>query len=230
MPLPFLLSVPHAGQQVPPEVQNLCILRKEDIIDDMDKGAGEIYLPLKKDVAALVQTGVARAIVDMNRGEDDRSKDGIIKSHTCWDVPVYSESLPKEIVNLLIKRYYRPYHENLSRFSQRGIMLGIDCHTMAEFGPPVGPDPGAKRPRICLSNGEGTCPAEWIEFLADCLEETIGSKVKINKPFKGGYIIKLHARELPWVQLELSREIFFSNEEKKDRLLRALKAWCKRIS
>jgi N-formylglutamate amidohydrolase len=43
----------------------------------------------------------------------------------------------------LIEKYHRPYHQKLTRFAEQAI-LGVDCHTMAEKGPPVGPDSGLR--------------------------------------------------------------------------------------
>jgi formiminoglutamase len=221
MKLPLLLSVPHAGLMIPAEVEDICILSEEDVIKDGDQGAAEIYLPLRSSVASMVTTDIARAIIDMNRAEDDRRKDGIIKTHTCWDLPIYKRPPSEKVVQSMIERYHRPYHIELSELSA-GVRLGIDCHTMAATGPPVGPDPGAERPSICLSNGAGTCPQEWIESLAACLEKAFRTKVSINHPFKGGYIIRSHAEELPWLQLEFSRAQFVSNEEKRQHLFEAL--------
>ena len=226
MKLPVLISVPHAGLEIPPEVKDLCILGKQDIIKDGDEGAAEIYLPLKTHVYALVTTDVARAIIDMNRSEDDRRKDGIIKTHTCWNVAVYRRFPSEESIKRLIFKYYRPYHSDLSRLV-RGTRLGVDCHTMAAEGPPVGPDPGVRRPRICLSNGDGTCPGEWMTSLSACFKKAFKTEIAINQPFKGGHIIRSHAKELPWIQLEISREDFLSNEGKSDAVLQALVEWCK---
>ena len=53
MTLPFLLSVPHAGLTIPSEVEDICLLNQQDIIEDGDSGAAEIYLPLQRHVAAL---------------------------------------------------------------------------------------------------------------------------------------------------------------------------------
>jgi len=41
-----------------------------------------------------------------------------------------------------------------------GVMLGIDCHTMAAKGPPIGPDPGKERPLVCLSNARRDLPSK----------------------------------------------------------------------
>jgi N-formylglutamate amidohydrolase len=225
MTLPLLLSVPHAGLLVPHEVKELVILTEQEIVEDGDEGAAEIYWPLEKEVAAFVTTKVARAIVDLNRAEDDRRQDGIIKTHTCWDVPVYRDFPSEDLIEILLDKYYRPYHAKLGKIPE-GIKLGVDCHTMAAEGPPVGPDPGATRPAICLSNADGTCPQEWLESLAECFSNAFEAEASINHPFKGGYIIRAHAKVLPWVQLELSRAPFLTSPEKSERFLESLRQWC----
>jgi formiminoglutamase len=224
--LPFLISVPHAGLQVPFEVASRCVLQQKDIIQDGDEGAAEIYLPLESKVAVLVTTDIARAIVDMNREETDRRKDGIVKTHTCWDIPVYKEPLSEEIIEDLLKNYYRPYHRDLTRLS-KDVIMGIDCHTMAAVAPPVSPDPGKKRPRVCISNADGTCPEKWLHSLATCFEAEFQTDVSINDPFKGGHIIRAHSKEMPWIQLELSRESYLPLEEKSELVFQSIKNWYK---
>jgi N-formylglutamate amidohydrolase len=228
MTLPLLLSVPHAGLVVPGEVKELCLLGKNDIFKDGDEGAAEIYLPLENQVAALVTTDIARAIIDMNRAEDDRRKDGVVKTHTCWDVPIYSEPLSHELAETLLARYYRPYHQELDCLAEN-VIAGIDCHTMAAFGPPVGPDPGMERPVVCLSNGDGTCPDTWLASLAETMAENLKAPVAMNTPFAGGYIIRHHAAKIPWIQMELSRAPLLSNSEKRQLILGSLKTWLKRL-
>jgi formiminoglutamase len=211
---------------VPPEAVPYCILTEREIAEDGDEGAAEIYA-LASEVEAFVTSDVARAIIDLNRAEDDRRRDGVVKTHTCWDVPVYREFPPETVIEQLLARYYRPYHVALQQRAAGGrIRLGIDCHTMAAVGPPIGPGPGIERPAVCLSNADGTCPREWIESLADCFRRAFEREATINDPFKGGFIIRSHAADLPWVQLELSRAKFLSNPEKRSRVLKALRDWC----
>jgi formiminoglutamase len=228
MKLPILLSVPHAGWKIPIEVQDICILTRKDVLDDGDVGAAEIYNPLKKEVEAFVTTDIARAIVDINRAENDFWKDGVIKTHTCWDVPVYRTYPSADTITKLITKYHRPYHDKLSNFAKI-VKIGIDCHTMAAVAPPVSPDSGKERPPVCFSNAESSCPQEWIEFLAQCLSQFLGLPVSVNNPFKGGYIIRSHANEIPWIQLEFSRAPFSSNRQKSSRLLDALKKWVAQV-
>ncbi len=226
MRLPILLSVPHAGLEVPPAVAAACVLTPEQIERDGDEGARRIYA-LESDVAAFVTTGVARAIVDMNRPETDRRRDGVIKTHTCWDEPIWSAYPSEDLIGLILDRYWRPYHRALTGRAAAAA-LGVDCHTMAAVAPPTGPDPGGERPAICLSNADGTCPQAWFLGLVHCLEEAFGLPVARNTPFQGGHIIRAHACEIPWVQLELSRASFLDLEEKRTRVIAALEAWCRR--
>lgn len=225
MKLPLLISVPHAGLRVPFEAEPYCVLTEEEIAEDGDEGAAEIYA-IEDEAEVFATNDIARAIVDLNRTEDDRRKDGVVKTHTCWDVPVYREFPPEDVIETLLSLYYHPYHVKLGELSGSGVMLGVDCHTMAAVGPPVGPDEGNERPVICLSNAGVTCPEDWLKSMAECLEEAFGLPVSLNHPFKGGHIIRSHAGELPWVQLELSRAPFMEFAEKRECVLKALRAWC----
>lgn len=227
--LPLLLSVPHAGLEVPEIAREYCILTPEEIAADGDVGAREIYA-LGDEVARFHTTEVARAIVDLNREPDDRSKDGVVKTHTCWGAPVYDPFPPEEIIAQLLRKRHAPYHEALSKEAEDAnrYVLAIDCHTMAAEGPPVGPDEGKARPYVCLSNREGkTCPMAWLEGLGKCFADRLGEdQVALNDPFKGGYITRRHGQEMPWVQLELSRAPFMSDGEKRALVLECLGEWC----
>ena len=189
MTLPLLLSVPHAGTGVPSRLAENCLLSEAQIVRDGDEFAAEIYAPLESGVRYMVRTDVARAVLDMNRAED-----------TQW----------------LIETYHRPYHRRLSELARdRGLLLAIDCHTMAEYGPPVGPDPASKRPQACLGNVNGnSCPDEWTTILQRALQKHFPGEVTVNRPFSGGYITRFHGAEMPWIQLELSRGTFASSGEK----------------
>lgn len=223
--LPLLLSVPHAGLSVPGELAGGCLLTAREIAEDGDGGAREIYA-LEAEVAAFVTTDVARAVLDVNRAPDDRRADGVVKTHTCWDVPIWRQPLSDEMVEWLFATHYRPYHATLSRAAGARVVLGVDCHTMAEVGPPIGPDHGVRRPAGCVSNADGTCPAAWVETLARLLAQGLAGEVRINDPFRGGYIARHHARELPWVQIELSRAPSMSLAAKRAAVLAALRGWC----
>jgi len=223
--LPLLISVPHAGVEVPPELEGRVKLNERDIKMDGDEGASEVY-DLENEVEALVTTEIARCFVDLDRREDERGEDGVVKTVTCYGTPIYTEPLPESLIETLLDRYYRPIHDELSRIAASGrIKLGVDCHTMAEWGPPIGPDPRLERPPICLGN-DGTCPDHLFNTLRECFEHAFSEfYVAHNLPFTGEHIACRHAEEIPWVQLEICRVPFLSNAEKRERVLQAFTDW-----
>lgn len=227
MRLPLYISIPHAGTHVPSELRDLSILRREDILADYDAGAETIYSPLQEHAGGFSTTDIARSLLDLNRAPDNIGGDGVIKDYTSWNVRVFNHFPDPELIRTLLARYFFPYHEKLTRAAGSGtIKLGLDCHTMSDVGPPAGPDPGRKRPMVCLSNGDGTCPAEWLSILASCFASVFKEDVAINTPFRGGYITRSHAAEMPWIQLEISRTEIYPDAFKRDCVLEGLQSFC----
>ncbi|MDH5638154.1 MAG: N-formylglutamate amidohydrolase, partial [Nitrospinota bacterium] len=213
---------------VPPEVADYNLLTEKEIAEDGDEEAAAIY-DLEGLVEAYVTTDVGRAFVDMNRAVDDRRKDGVVKTHTCWDVPVFNRPLPESLVEELLAKYHTPYHASLEALCPQ-FRLCLDCHTMATVGPSIAPDPGKKRPFICLSNAKTASPDAWILKFKEFLEEEFGLPVNVNDPFGGGYIIRRHSTKAPWIQVEFTRDMTVSSGRKREGLLRALSEVVKLIN
>ncbi len=228
---PLLISIPHGGDTVPPEVADIVSITERDIFYDGDALTREIY-DFGKRVDAVIETPIARAIVDVNRASDDRppeNPDGVVKTVTTDGTPVYRESMfPDDaLVEDLLQRYYFPYHERLGDLlGSRDIRLALDCHSMLERSPAASVRTGEPRPLICLSNrgdrdgvpvrgrGPVTCPPKWIRALAESLGQAFagGGRVAINDPFAGGYISQYHyEREgIPWIQIEINRKLYLN--------------------
>ncbi len=231
MTLPLFISIPHAGKLVSPEVKDFFALSTEEILADRDGGAATIYNGLEEHCVGFITAEIARVVVDLNRPPDQIGGDGVIKDHTSWKAPVYTKFPDEEMIQSLLKSFYFPYHEKLTAAaSDTEILLGIDCHTMSAVGPPVGPDPGQERPLVCISNADGTCPREWIINLADCFSAVFKQKAAINKPFRGGYITRSHAVEMPWLQIEISRTDTYSNDFKRNCVLEGLHRFCQTLT
>jgi formiminoglutamase len=225
MAMPLLVSVPHGGTVIPPEVAELNRLSEAEILADGDEQSFDLYGPLEGEVRAYHQAEIARPFVDLNRREDDLSRDGVIKTHTCWNVPVYHNAPDPFTIKRLLDRYYHPYHATLSRLGRGAVILGIDCHTMAAHGPPVGPDPGVARPQVCIGSADGTCPRFWAQALQRCFQAHFPGRVTLDRPFAGGYITRTHGKEIPWVQIEISRGNFASPQQKASWVLESIQAW-----
>ncbi|NIN73031.1 MAG: N-formylglutamate amidohydrolase [Gemmatimonadetes bacterium] len=216
--LPILLSIPHGGMRQPPELAGRVCLSQEELFDDSDAYTREIY-DLGGEVIRVVSTEIARAFVDVNREPHDRppaNPDGVIKSATCYGHRIYDEGAEPgdELVVELLERYYHPYHRALKQAAKdRRVKLALDCHSMATEAPLIAPDRGRQRPLFCLSNADGlTCPKDLLENIqhavADAFECELAA-VRLNQPFKGGFITRAHGRgKVPWVQVEMNRSLY----------------------
>ena len=69
-------------------------------------------------------------------------------------------------------------------------------------------------------------PEPWFLELAGCFEKAFGRAPALNEPFRGGYIVRAHAAELPWVMIELSRAPFLPVAEKRACVRQALASFC----
>ena len=220
--LPFLISIPHGGESIPTEVaEDVCITPK-DLFDDSDSFTNIIY-DVKDMVEELVSSTIARAFVDNSRSRDQlppEYPDGLIKSATCYNRPIYKEGKQpnREITNLLINKYYFSYHQKLdTALLNPKVVIGLDCHSMAEIAPEVSPDRGNERPLINLGDAEGTaCGSEITECLRHSFIEVFGfseEAVTINKPFKGGFITRNYGNNpTPWIQIEMNRKLYLATE------------------
>lgn len=215
--LPILLSIPHGGTRQPPELEGRVCLSEADLFDDGDAFTREIY-DMGDAVAAVVSAEVARAFVDLNRAPDDRppaNPDGVVKSMTCYGRRIYHPGLEPEgaLIETLLAGYHAPYHERLRAASTPEVRLALDCHSMGALAPPISAHPGQARPLFCLSNADGaTCPPSILASLARALAgafDCAADDVKVNEPFKGGYIVRRHGfGRLPWIQLEMNRSFY----------------------
>lgn len=60
-----------------------------------------------------------------------------------------------------------------------------------------------------------TCPPEMLRSLLNCFQEQFPEKahdITMNDPFLGGYIVRQHSRDLPWIQIELNRNSYLAPE------------------
>jgi N-formylglutamate amidohydrolase len=207
-------------------------------------------------VLAKVSMPIARVLIDANRAPDDLDNpDGPVKTMTSYGGQIYRTPLSPELRQELLVRHWQPFHTELQQavLNHAGrCRLLLDCHNMAQLGPVAYGDAGSPRPLICLANlgdarGEPipggdpvSCPPELLQAAARVAEEIFADSpllepmgasppvVKLNRPFKGGYILRAMtqlARQLsreagagdqptfPCIMVEVNRGLFVGRQE-----------------
>lgn len=254
-PLPLLISIPHGGRDVPEYVQDRVVLTKADIVEDGDAFTREIY-DFGRFVHTVVQTSVARAIVDVNRDTKQLPPDhpdGVVKTVTCYNKPVYRQGcFPDQgLIDKLIRDHYEPYHDRIRRALKGGdIVMAFDCHSMAAQAPPIEPNCGQHRPIVNIGNvGGKSFPMDCATEMARCFREVLrlqDKDVTLNEPFSGGFITRTYATDdIPWMQIEISRALYLRRpwfdaatlvvskqrlSELSDLLREVLQRFCRRIA
>ncbi len=217
-PLPFLISIPHGGTEMPPELEGRVVISPHDLFDDSDSFTREIY-DVGDRVVHVIIADIARAFVDVSRAPHQMPPDcpdGLIKSSTCLLKPIYAPDKhpDADLRQQLFEKYYQPYHRQLEKWSHSpAVKLGLDCHSMLPVAPDIAPDTGSERPLINLGNRDGAaCPMAMVESLADsfcAVFDLSPSEVTINEPFKGGFITQKFANTpIPWIQIEMNRTLY----------------------
>jgi formiminoglutamase len=221
--LPFLISIPHGGESIPPEIAEDVCITPRDLFDDSDSFTNLIY-GSEDIVEEQVHSEIARAFVDNSRSRDQlppEHPEGLIKSATCYNRPIYKNGKQpnRETTNLLINTYYADYHQKLQgALLNPNVIIALDCHSMAEIAPEVSPDQGNERPLINLGDAEGTaCDSYITELLKQSFIEVFRFDVRdvtINNPFKGGFITRNYGNNpIPWIQIEMNRKLYLSLED-----------------
>lgn len=220
-PYPLLISIPHGGDEIPPEVEGKLDLDIHDLIEDSDAFTKTIY-NLQDVARQVVSAKILRAMVDPNRAPDDlppANPDGVIKSHTCYGKKIYKDHHEQdpEMIARLLEGYYYPYHGQIRQaLARKEADLAFDCHSMASHAPDIAPDPGQDRPVINLGNNHGkACDEQTTRLLAKAFIEVFGLQphhITINQPFAGGYITRTYGgAPIPWIQIEMNRCLFLDD-------------------
>jgi N-formylglutamate deformylase len=217
-PYPLIISIPHGGENIPPEVEGKLRLDIKDLIEDSDAFTKSIY-DIGNSARKVISADILRAVVDLNRAPDElppANPDGVVKSHTCYNKKIYKDEIHKDeqLIDSLLNRYYTGYHDLIRKEIQRDdIDIAFDCHSMASKAPEIAPDPGMNRPVVTLGNNYGkSCDYKTTEKLAISFRHVFKLEehhVTINEPFAGGFITRTYGnRPVPWIQIELNRCLY----------------------
>jgi N-formylglutamate amidohydrolase len=234
----LVLSVPHGGVEVPPDLDPPF---REGVDQRLLRSHSDIFTDLLYAVpgARVVLQPWSRFVVDANRAEDQDSEGGVVPVVDFDLHPLYDRGGPEPLERRRrLLRFHRPFHAEVARqIDDPRTVLLIDGHSCAPVGPERSPDPGSERPDAVVGNcgdirGEATpggpeltlspTLARWTtRRLSDWLRHipapdagptaAVTGRVTLNEPFRGGHVVRRHARwdgGVAGLQLELNQRLW----------------------
>ena len=224
---PFIFASHHSGRIYPPSFAAAARLDSVTLRKSEDAFVDELFDFVPELGAPLIAARFPRAFVDANRapGEIDplmfdgavnavgprtprvAAGLGVIPRIVRDGLEIYGARLPAGEAAFRIARFYRPYHDQLSRLvaearAEFGVAIVIDCHSMP---------PPARGSDVVIGDCYGeAASSDLIVHVQKSLGE-LGFSVVRNAPYAGGYTTALYGKPADHVhaiQIEISRALY----------------------
>ena len=215
---PLLISMPHAGTYVPPQLAER-FTDEARHVPDTDWHMERLYaFALGLGASILVATH-SRYVVDLNRPPDGaslypgQSVTGLCPVDTFDDTPIYAQGDVPDDAEIAARRdaIWAPYHAQLRleliRIRQlHGVAVLWDAHSIRSVLPRFF---DGKLPDLNLGTADGaSCAPELAAQLLQIAQAAPGYTAVLNGRFKGGYITRHYgqpAQNIHAVQLEMTQ-------------------------
>jgi N-formylglutamate deformylase len=227
MKLPFILSIPHCGNQIPSELRPSIALSESEIAEAEDYGTREIFADLP--AVGIIAARWSRLVVDLNRSPDQYDPKGVVALTDYLGRTVFKPGCEPTLLEIQkrVAQFHQPYHDQLTAMLRGEPFAGlIDCHSLNGKGPADAPDSGRPRKDVILSNNGDhrgrqrstadplSCSAGTLQAAADAFVAQ-GFSVALNTPYRGGHITIHYGRQLRdagrfAMQIEMNQDLYMA--------------------
>ncbi|WP_223796725.1 N-formylglutamate amidohydrolase [Sphingomonas nostoxanthinifaciens] len=228
---PIVCAVPHAGRYYPPALLENAACPLGVLEELEDRHADLLVTDAVAHGAVAIVARVARAWIDLNRGEADiapemrdprggggvasaRARSGLgliptrIGRHELWHTPPRAADADTRIATV-----HAPYHAAIARaladaHDRFGFAILLDCHSM----PPLR---GARAARVVIGDLHGRSAAAPLARLLAATAEAAGTAAALNTPYAGAYSLARHGRpaaNIHAVQIEIDRTLYLQSD------------------
>jgi len=216
--LPLLISMPHVGRQLPPDLAAQMTPAAREV-PDTDWHIERLYAFAAEMGASTLQAQYSRYVVDLNRPSDGQSlypgqnTTGLCPTETFHAEPVYADGVatpgPEETARR-VAEFWQPYHRALQDEIARlkalhGRVLVWEAHSIASVLPHLF---DGELPTLNIGTFEGrACAPPVREAVRQAAAGSPFSFV-LDGRFKGGFITRQYGRPddgVHLVQLELAQ-------------------------
>ncbi|MFQ3237556.1 MAG: N-formylglutamate deformylase [Paraglaciecola sp.] len=219
---PLLVSMPHSGLALPPEVAT-GLSQKARLLPDTDWYIPQLYNFLHASKAGFIQANYSRYVIDLNRPIDDKplyasATTGLFPEILFDGSPVFTPGAQPTLQQRdnykqqIWLAYHMAIQQELSRLKEKfGYAILFDAHSIAAQVPML--FEGQLPDFNFGTNGGLSCDDKLLDGLAEVAGKSSYTHV-CNGRFKGGYITRhfgapqnhIHA-----IQLELSQTTYLQD-------------------
>lgn len=239
MDIPFFVTIPHSGEEVPDFCTWLSGLSEPHLMCDVDRYVDVLYQgTLDAAKIPYIKTKWHRYAGDLNRIPEDVDSSsvegnanpagmhnrGFHWTVTTTNLPLMAKPMSQEMHEKIVKLIYEPFHESVrnqyAKFREIGAkkIYQIDAHSMPSVGTKMHRDPGERRADIVISDcGQKSSSKEFVDLVIAAYVRA-GFKVGYNWPYLGGRVSEQYGnpdRGQHVVQVELNRDLYMDEETKK---------------
>ena len=219
--VPLLVSMPHTGTHIPPELQPGYVPRAL-ALEDTDWHLPRLYDFVAALGASVLTPTVSRYVIDLNRPPDDAPMyPGASNTELCptrffTGDPLYREGAAPDAAERERRRaaYWQPYHDALGAEldairARHGVALLWDAHSIRAEIPWLFE---GRLPDLNIGTAAGaSADARITHAVAQACAQAPGVSSVVNGRFKGGYITRHYGapkRGIHAVQLEMCQCLY----------------------
>lgn len=236
--MPLVYDSPHSGHHYPSDfrfaIAKQVLRRSEDAFVD------ELFASVADVGGVLLHAQFPRCYIDPNRACSDLDVSmldgdwpdpvnpsakvargaGLIWKQVKKYGQIYDRLLSCAEVRDRIDNCWLPYHEQFRNlldkaYSRAGVVIHLNCHSMASSGDHTTEDGAVARPDFVLGNLDGvSCNDEMMQTVASTLTEC-GYRVAINDPYKGQELVRQYSdpdNGRHSMQIEINRALYMNEQ------------------
>lgn len=236
--VPLVFDSPHSGRDYPSDfrfaIDKQILRRSEDAFVD------ELFAPVTSVGGVLLHAQFPRCYIDPNRACSDLDLSmidgdwpdpvspstkvargaGLVWKQVKKYGQIYDRLLTCAEVQARIDNCWRPYHEQFSGLldeacARAGIVIHLNCHSMASSGDHTTEDGAVARPDFVLGSLDGaSCSDEMTQTVASTLTG-FGYRVAINDPYKGQELVRRYSdpgNGRHSLQIEINRALYMNEQ------------------
>lgn len=219
---PLILSMPHPGTGVPPEVAAQLNARGK-LVEDTDWHMRQLYGFAAPFAPTIVEAQLSRFVIDLNRDPSGvslypgQATTELVPSTTFDGAPIWQKAPDAAEIERRKAAYFQPYHTALTAEIERvkaehGYCVLWDCHSIKSVIPRLFE---GTLPTLNLGTNSGESCAPSIEAAAVTAMAGQPLTQIANGRFKGGWITRHYGRpseRIHALQMEIALSAYLTEE------------------